>query len=332
MIMDSFVVGHTARPFPALKDRDKKERARERDREGDRDGDRDRHRDPLSSSQSKDDGREKPWKANGSGDTHLQRRQSSEKSDPAAVRSPYNGPGLKGGSSFASPEDAERGRPATGPARGNVKAPVKDEYEDGRGGPSSSSYPHGRRHTEGDTRPHEYDQKGRAGDAWDDRTESHRVQGGKHEKHEPSDRDHGWDERGGRVNRAAGRRPEDATWLHRHTWQGGKDGRDPKDSHGRTRDFQGQDAEGEEDEEGALHHHYALSASTLSPPRHTAGAVGGIEGRVLEEEQHRKWMFSKEYINAHSPSRADGVDLKTETYYRRLYCGFLQDLGMQLRV
>jgi len=29
-------------------------------------------------------------------------------------------------------------------------------------------------------------------------------------------------------------------------------------------------------------------------------------------------MFSREYINAHSPSRADGVDLKTETYYRRL--------------
>ncbi|KAG9447957.1 hypothetical protein H6P81_014085 [Aristolochia fimbriata] len=44
------------------------------------------------------------------------------------------------------------------------------------------------------------------------------------------------------------------------------------------------------------------------------------------------WYFSRKYIEENSPSRRDGIDLKKETYLRKSYCTFLQDLGMKLKV
>uniref|UniRef100_A0A803Q2T9 B-like cyclin n=1 Tax=Cannabis sativa TaxID=3483 RepID=A0A803Q2T9_CANSA len=45
-----------------------------------------------------------------------------------------------------------------------------------------------------------------------------------------------------------------------------------------------------------------------------------------------RWYFSRREIEENSPSRHDGVDLKKETYLRKSYCTFLQDLGMRLKV
>ncbi|KAA8544659.1 hypothetical protein F0562_019494 [Nyssa sinensis] len=45
-----------------------------------------------------------------------------------------------------------------------------------------------------------------------------------------------------------------------------------------------------------------------------------------------RWYFSRKEIEEHSPSRRDGIDLKKETYLRKSYCTFLQDLGMRLKV
>ncbi|KAI7742559.1 hypothetical protein M8C21_009325 [Ambrosia artemisiifolia] len=50
------------------------------------------------------------------------------------------------------------------------------------------------------------------------------------------------------------------------------------------------------------------------------------------EENSGLWYFSRKEIEENSPSRADGIDLKKETYLRKSYCTFLQDLGMRLKV
>uniref|UniRef100_A0A0D9XZD3 Cyclin-like domain-containing protein n=1 Tax=Leersia perrieri TaxID=77586 RepID=A0A0D9XZD3_9ORYZ len=44
------------------------------------------------------------------------------------------------------------------------------------------------------------------------------------------------------------------------------------------------------------------------------------------------WYFSRKEIEENSPSRRDGIDLKKESYLRKSYCTFLQDLGMRLKV
>ncbi|KAF8660801.1 hypothetical protein HU200_057388 [Digitaria exilis] len=44
------------------------------------------------------------------------------------------------------------------------------------------------------------------------------------------------------------------------------------------------------------------------------------------------WYFSRKEIEEYSPSRGDGIDLKKESYLRKSYCIFLQDLGMRLQV
>ncbi|KAL5557990.1 hypothetical protein UlMin_034201 [Ulmus minor] len=46
----------------------------------------------------------------------------------------------------------------------------------------------------------------------------------------------------------------------------------------------------------------------------------------------RKWYFSKEEIEDNSPSRKDGIDLLTESHLRKLYCSFIQELGIKLKV
>lgn len=50
------------------------------------------------------------------------------------------------------------------------------------------------------------------------------------------------------------------------------------------------------------------------------------------EENGGQWYFSRKELEENSPSRSDGIDLKKETYLRKSYCTFLQDLGMRLKV
>lgn len=45
----------------------------------------------------------------------------------------------------------------------------------------------------------------------------------------------------------------------------------------------------------------------------------------------RKWYFSKEEIE-NSPSRKDGIDPKSEAQLRKLYCSFLHEIGVKLKV
>lgn len=58
-------------------------------------------------------------------------------------------------------------------------------------------------------------------------------------------------------------------------------------------------------------------------PEEGGGGGGGGGGR---------WYYSRKEIEENSPSRLDGIDLKKETYLRKSYCTFLQDLGMRLKV
>ncbi|KAA8537589.1 hypothetical protein F0562_027197 [Nyssa sinensis] len=46
----------------------------------------------------------------------------------------------------------------------------------------------------------------------------------------------------------------------------------------------------------------------------------------------RKWYFSRQEIEDHSPSRKDDIDHVRESQLRKLYCSFLQELGMELKV
>lgn len=63
-------------------------------------------------------------------------------------------------------------------------------------------------------------------------------------------------------------------------------------------------------------------------------AGDAISGSMPEELQccARKWYFSKQEIENHSPSRKDGIDLKKEVQIRKLYCSFLWELGRKLKV
>ncbi|GAB2270283.1 hypothetical protein Dimus_005187 [Dionaea muscipula] len=63
-----------------------------------------------------------------------------------------------------------------------------------------------------------------------------------------------------------------------------------------------------------------------------AGASTQLEVLEDDREDGGRWYFSRKEIEDNSPSRQDGIDLKKETYYRKSYCTFLQDLGMRLKV
>ncbi|KAG8093264.1 hypothetical protein GUJ93_ZPchr0012g21198 [Zizania palustris] len=57
------------------------------------------------------------------------------------------------------------------------------------------------------------------------------------------------------------------------------------------------------------------------------------QGRNEETGQlGASWYFSRNEIEENSPTRRDGIDLKKESYLRKSYCTFLQDLGMRLKV
>ncbi|KAE9594816.1 putative cyclin [Lupinus albus] len=51
-----------------------------------------------------------------------------------------------------------------------------------------------------------------------------------------------------------------------------------------------------------------------------------------QDESLGPWYMSRKEILENSPSRKDGIDWKKETYYRKSYCTFLQDLGIRLKV
>lgn len=64
------------------------------------------------------------------------------------------------------------------------------------------------------------------------------------------------------------------------------------------------------------------------------GMVGTGSCRSVQNKQEgiRHWYLSRKEIEENSPSRRDGIDLKKETYIRKSYCTFLQDLGMKIKV
>lgn len=51
-----------------------------------------------------------------------------------------------------------------------------------------------------------------------------------------------------------------------------------------------------------------------------------------QDDEVVPWFFSREDIDNNSPSRRDGIDLKTETRLRNSYCTFLNILGKRLKL
>lgn len=68
-------------------------------------------------------------------------------------------------------------------------------------------------------------------------------------------------------------------------------------------------------------------------PSHHKGESIAVSKYLQEEPQSlRRWYFSREEIENHSPSRKDGFDYEKESALRKLYCSFLQELGIGLKV
>ncbi|KAJ4966725.1 hypothetical protein NE237_018574 [Protea cynaroides] len=70
-----------------------------------------------------------------------------------------------------------------------------------------------------------------------------------------------------------------------------------------------------------------------NPSQH--GSIGNGAYRVFQNtlEGHApRWYFSRQEIEEHSPSRKDGIDYKKENQLRKLYCSFIQECGMKLKV
>ncbi|KAL4570438.1 hypothetical protein LXL04_026090 [Taraxacum kok-saghyz] len=77
-----------------------------------------------------------------------------------------------------------------------------------------------------------------------------------------------------------------------------------------------------------------MSGLLSNDPMHFGSYEGGPYRNSDDnaEENGGRWYFSRKEIEENSPSRPDGIDLKKETYLRKAYCTFLQDLGMRLKV
>lgn len=76
-------------------------------------------------------------------------------------------------------------------------------------------------------------------------------------------------------------------------------------------------------------------AGSLPGNPSTCDIARNSTGNHMQEEPlsfKRKWYFTKEEIEDHSPSRKDGITHKEESHSRKLYCSYLQDLGMELKV
>ncbi|XWS19955.1 hypothetical protein CRYUN_Cryun31cG0060000 [Craigia yunnanensis] len=65
---------------------------------------------------------------------------------------------------------------------------------------------------------------------------------------------------------------------------------------------------------------------------HSTSDSGPSRNSQEKQEEVGRWYFSRKEIEENFPSRMDGIDLKKETYLRKSYCTFLQDLGMRLKV
>lgn len=52
----------------------------------------------------------------------------------------------------------------------------------------------------------------------------------------------------------------------------------------------------------------------------------------LPQPSKHMWFFRKDEIEHHSPSRKDGVTFEEESHLRKLYCSYLQELGMEFKV
>ncbi|PKA50746.1 Cyclin-T1-3 [Apostasia shenzhenica] len=77
-----------------------------------------------------------------------------------------------------------------------------------------------------------------------------------------------------------------------------------------------------------------MAGYALGDSSHQIFGKTGLQGGSQDEPHEFKgnWYFSKKEIEENSPSRRDGIDLKKESYLRKSFCTFLQDLGMRLKV
>lgn len=78
----------------------------------------------------------------------------------------------------------------------------------------------------------------------------------------------------------------------------------------------------------------AQMASLLSGDPSHHGFYEDESSKLTQDklEEGGRWYFSRKEIEQNSPSRRDGIDWKKESYLRKSYCTFLQDLGMRLKV
>nr|GMD20626.1 cyclin-T1-3-like [Ipomoea batatas]GME06138.1 cyclin-T1-3-like [Ipomoea batatas] len=65
---------------------------------------------------------------------------------------------------------------------------------------------------------------------------------------------------------------------------------------------------------------------------HKAQSIASSKYLQEDPQSLRRWYFSREEIEKHSPSRKDGIDYEKESGLRKLYCSFLQELGIELKV
>ncbi|KAL1565626.1 cyclin-T1-3-like [Salvia divinorum] len=75
-----------------------------------------------------------------------------------------------------------------------------------------------------------------------------------------------------------------------------------------------------------------MASLLTGEPSHHGAPDGNFKIQETVEDVGSHWYLSRKEIEENSPSRQDGIDLKKETYLRKSYCTFLQDLGMRLKV
>jgi len=57
--------------------------------------------------------------------------------------------------------------------------------------------------------------------------------------------------------------------------------------------------------------------------------------RILEKSSHEcmhSWYFTREELEKFSPSRKDGITENKESEIRHLYCSFIRDVGIRLKL
>jgi cyclin T len=52
----------------------------------------------------------------------------------------------------------------------------------------------------------------------------------------------------------------------------------------------------------------------------------------LSHERMYSWYFTREELEKLSPSRKDGITQSKESEIRHLYCSFIRDVGMRLKL